>query len=175
MSQILSVCEADHATASGHGCIDFGLTMQASSRDEAESIKLELGQYIATSSSLWRELLRELSGENVEVDDPDIIGTSISPTMDQIWYPAWNSGSDLCSNDANVPFYMRLDPEEYLAPTMTDCCRKHYWWNVRGCAEPQNRPCPEGYNPADPEIVKAQGLMNGKYFGKYPNIFYSGW
>lgn len=177
-TEVLSVCEV-HAATSGYdprgtGCIDFGVVIQATSLDEAGRIKRELGEYISLSKPVWRELLRELSDFDGDVGDTGIVGSGVySANSDETWYPAWDSGHELCSNGP-PPFYMTLDPEEYLASTMTDCCRKHYWWNVRGCAEPQNRPCPEGYVPTDEQTQK-EGLMSGKYFGRYPNIFYSGW
>ena len=70
---------------------------------------------------------------------------------------------------------MKLDPDTYLAPTMKDCCRKHYCWNVRGCAKTEKRPCPEGYVPTDGEGHGWNPLMDGEFYGSYPNIMYSGW
>lgn len=172
--ELIGVCE-DHSYRHGNGCIDFGLTIQASSRPEAEEIKRELGSSIVSSKSVFRDLLRDLAPHfNGDVDDPDILGSDISENLPQTWYPAWNKGDELCSNDGKEPFYMKLDPNQYLAPTMTDCCRKHYWWDVRGCAAPEKTPCPEGYVPTEDD-VGWNPLMSGKYYDSYPNIMYPGW
>mmetsp|Transcript_12651 Transcript_12651/g.30873 ORF Transcript_12651/g.30873 Transcript_12651/m.30873 type:complete len:367 (-) Transcript_12651:72-1172(-) len=174
--KVLDVCEIGGSNNNGidNQCINFGLTMQASSKSEAEDIYQELRGIIVSSESVWRELLNELAPQSdPKVGNPDVLGHHISRNTGETWYPAWDSGNELCSNDQNIPFYMKLDPDEYLAPTMTDCCRKHYWWNVRGCAKPENRPCPEGSVPTAEQIAN-EGIMSGKYFGKYPNIFYPG-
>lgn len=173
--EVLSVCQdGGHTNYADSGCIDFGLSLQASSKAEAMAVKKELGASIVSSKPVWRALLREIAPEfDNDVTETGILGYYISQDNNETWYPAWDDGQELCKNDA-PPFYMKLDPNEYLFPTMTDCCRKHYWWNVRGCAEPENRPCPEGYVPTDEQITR-EGIFTGKYFGKYPNIFYSGW
>lgn len=148
--EVLDVCDGSSSNPNypSHKCIDFGLTIQAASKPEAEDIKTALEGNIAASKSAWRDLLHELAPQfTPDVSDTDTVGWHISEKPDQTWYPAWDKGHERCSNDANVPFYMKLDPDEYLAPTMTDCCRKHYWWNVRECAEPENRPCPDGWVP----------------------------
>ena len=161
--EVIDIC--DLSTYSNYGCVNFGLTTHASSISEAENIKMELGENMITSKPAWKELLNELAPYfDPDVTTPEIVGYHIGQDTGEVWHPAWDSGTELCSKDSNVPFYMKLDPDEYLAPTMTDCCRKHYWWNVRGCAEPQNRPCPEGWVQTAEQTAR-EGIMSGKYYG----------
>ena len=54
--QVLGVCEIDHVSSHGNGCINFGLIIQASSRSEAEDIKIELGASIVISNNVLRDL-----------------------------------------------------------------------------------------------------------------------
>lgn len=173
--EVLSVCETG-GTHDRNACTNFGLTLQASSRAEGEDIKRELGASIASSGSIFWSLLHVLAPEfSGNIEDPSVIGYDISDMHHRnVWYPAWDSGVELCTDDGNEPFYMRLEPEEYLAYTKTDCCRKHFWWNVRGCAAPEERPCPEGYVRTGDDMGW-NPLMDAKYYGSYPNIFYPGW
>ena len=176
--EILSVCEEGSGsnTYNGDGCVDFGLTIHAHDRAKAEEIKLELGALVVDSKPAFWELLHTLAPEfkdNESDLDPNVAGDSVNEDAGETWYPAWNDGNEDCSNDGNPPFYMQLEPENYIFQTRTDCCRKHFWWSVRGCAEPEKRPCPEGYVP-DAEQTEREGIMSGKYYGSYPNIFYPG-
>lgn len=173
--ELLGVCE-DRNSRHADGCIDFGLSVQASSLSEAEGIKGELGASLVRYKRTFENLLNELTDGEFEGDihDPFISGYDISETPAETWFPAWHLGGESCTNDPDVPFYMRLDPDEYLAPSKTDCCRKHFFWNVRECAEPEEDPCPEGYLLAQDD-VGWNPLMDGKYYGSYPNIMYPGW
>lgn len=172
--EVLGICnDVNTNSTSGNGCINYGLTIQASTKSEAESIYQDIQENIVTSKSVWRELLIEIVPDFSTTIDGTMIGQYIDGSLaNEIWYPAWNDDTELCNNDNKIPFYMLLDPNEYLATNMADCCRKHYWWNVRGCADPKNRPCPNGFVFTDDENL---GVMNGMYYGSYPNIFYSGW
>ena len=178
--EVLGICNDVNTNATGsNGCINYGLTIQASTKSEAESIYQDIQENIVSSKSVWRELLIEIvpnfstTIDGSTTNQNVVVGQYIDGSLaNEIWYPAWNDDTELCNNDNKIPFYMLLDPNEYLTTNMADCCRKHYWWNVRGCSDPSNRPCPNGYVFTDDDTL---GVMSGMYYGSYPNIFYSGW
>lgn len=163
----LGVCDAPPGEPT---CISFGLTVQLETEEEAEDARREIGAAVAGSSDVFSALLPA----TVTVG-PEVVGTSVSRNAgDGTWYPAWGSagGGHICSDDGNEPFYMKLNPDEYLAKTKVDCCRMHWWWDVRGCADPTSLPCPEGYDPVSE--IQREGLMAGAFYGVYPNVYYPG-
>ena len=164
----LGVCDGPPEEPTG--CISFGLTVQLETEEEAQDARREIGAAIAGSFDVFSALLPSIVTGGLEVVD-----TSINRNVGGgTWYPAWGSagGGQICSDDGNEPFYMKLNPDEYLAKSKVDCCRMHWWWDVRGCADPTALPCPEGYNPVS-EIYR-EGLMAGAFYGVYPNVYYPG-
>ena len=170
----LSVC--DQPPEEVMGCISFGLTVQLETVDEAEEARREIGAAIAGSFDVFSALLpTTVTSSYVDLrGGPEVVGTSINRVEGRTWYPAWGSagGGHICSDDGNEPFYMKLNPDEYLADTKVDCCRKHWWWDVRGCADPTALPCPEGYDPVSE--IRREGLMAGAFYGVYPNVYFPG-
>ena len=51
------------------------------------------------------------------------------------FYPDWESGSNsgTCLNDGGFPPYMLNDQDYYLFPTLGQCCKKHFSWNLSKC------------------------------------------
>ena len=167
------------ATKSGYTCINMAITIQASNIIEANNIYTQLQDDAVSTKTVWRTLFTQLipNFPPADIFNADIAGNYITladpATSNETWYPEWHDDIQLCSNDPkNQPGYMSTRPDEYLSSNMVDCCRKHYWWMVRECADPSNRPCPDGYVVTAEEML---GVMNGMYYGEYPNIFYSGW
>ena len=183
--EIINVCNNGIGNNDGSGCINLQLKLTASTISNAQSINQELRTNTIITKSVWRSLLStiipnfpmneywntDIVGHYIAADD-DVNGNNITLSNNDTWYPV-SGGIELCSNDnRTIPDYMTLQPKHYLSTTMVHCCQKHYWWAVRECSDPSNRPCPEGYTFTNDENL---GVMSGMYYGEYPNIYYSGW
>ena len=49
------------------------------------------------------------------------------------YFPDWNNGAQVCTNDGFDPAWMEIQEVNYLYDSKEACCRQHFWWRITQC------------------------------------------